>query len=298
MDYSCEKCGEVLCSRDALKQHYRNIHDTRYEDTLEDTEDCPTCGKSYETMQSVKIHHTKAHNESLSMIEVTCDWCGNTCERQESQIKDQQKTFCDQECHGAWESENMVGENHHNYNSVEVECDVCEETLTRAESEIHGHVFCGDDCMSEWLSNRVGENHPLYSRVEVDCEWCGETNVRGQAQVDSTENIFCSNECQSNWRSENWAGDANPMWEEGKRTYSGRVWTDKRQEAVERAGGTCEKPGCDRAESKHGSDLDVHHIIPWRLFDSNEEAHKLSNLLVLCKEHHMEIEPRYYSRDS
>lgn len=237
----CNKCGDSLVSKDSLKQHYRNVHDTRYEDTLKDTEDCPTCGKSYETMQSVKIHHTKSHNESLSMVEVSCDWCDDSFKRQESTIKDQEKVFCDQQCHGYWKSENLNGDDHWNYNSVKVSCDFCGDTLTRAVSDIYGQVFCGNDCMAGWLSeNIVGENHP------------------------------------------NWKGGSNDY---------GEGWESKRREAIKRANGVCEHPNCKRVESRCGRSLDVHHIVPFRLIDDTNKANKLSNLLVLCQEHHAEVEP-------
>jgi len=44
----------------------------------------------------------------------------------------------------------------------ELECDGCDATVVRRSSNITGeHVFCGDDCQYEWLSEAfTGEGHP------------------------------------------------------------------------------------------------------------------------------------------
>lgn len=240
----CSMCGKSLVDRDSIKQHYRNVHNTRYENTLDDTEDCPTCGNSYETMQSVKIHHTKVHNESLSIAEIICNWCGESFRRQESQLTGD-KHFCSKDCQGSWKSENLTGDNHWNYDRVTTSCDWCNDEIKRAESEIFEEVFCNDSCESKYRldADNSGENHP------------------------------------------NWQGG-------GGSHYYGANWDEKRREAIKRANGVCEHPDCKRVESQNGRSLDVHHIIPFRLIDDKDEANNLSNLMVLCQEHHVKIEPR------
>lgn len=240
----CDICEKSLIDRDSLKQHYRNVHDTRYEETLSDTESCPTCGKEYQDNQSVKIHHTKAHNESLSKENLDCTWCGESFKRQKSRLNGE-KHFCSQDCHGSWKSANLTGKNHWNSNQVTTNCDWCGNEIERAESDILSEVFCDNHCMSQYRLNadNGGENHP-------------------------------------NWK----GGDGSH--------YYGPNWQQRRREAIKQARGVCEHPECQRVESRCGRSLDVHHIIPFRYFDDKQKANKLSNLMVLCQEHHAKVEPR------
>jgi len=88
-------------------------------------------------------------------------------------------------------------------------------------------------------------------------------------------------------------GEDNPNYIHGSpgEYHASPVYRENRREAMKRAEGICEHPDCTKRESKHGIDLDCHHIIPARLFNSEEERHKLDNLIILCREHHAEVEP-------
>lgn len=65
-------------------------------------------------------------------------------------------------------------------------------------------------------------------------------------------------------------------------TYSGERWKQARRQALSRDR-VCQDCGTD--ESLH-----VHHIRPVRSFDSQEDAHTLDNLVVLCSSCHPEWE--------
>jgi len=71
----------------------------------------------------------------------------------------------------------------------------------------------------------------------------------------------------------------------------GKGWKRSKRQALERAGYTCENPECSIDGEDLGRNPDVHHIVPFRLFDSDEEANQLSNLIVLCPPCHRQVEP-------
>lgn len=54
--------------------------------------------------------------------------------------------------------------------------------------------------------------------------------------------------------------------------------------------GICQHLKCSKEESEHGMDLDCHHIVPHKLLPEGEK-HSIENLIILCREHHAEVEP-------
>lgn len=85
-------------------------------------------------------------------------------------------------------------------------------------------------------------------------------------------------------------GKKHPCWKGGCGEYYGKEWENTRQKALKRANYECEHPDCSKEQCDNGRELVSHHIIPNRLTESKYE-HNLDNLLVLCDEHHYEIEP-------
>jgi len=86
--------------------------------------------------------------------------------------------------------------------------------------------------------------------------------------------------------SESTKGEANPMWKGGHTDDYGPGWRPARRRVRDRDK-VCQKCGHDGSESQ----LEVHHIVPVRLFDRSDvtdisEAHDLSNLLLLCFDCH------------
>jgi hypothetical protein len=55
----------------------------------------------------------------------TCTWCGTQEEQKVSENEDQNNWFCQRPCKHEWQAENVVGENHHQYDRVSTECDWC-----------------------------------------------------------------------------------------------------------------------------------------------------------------------------
>lgn len=90
--------------------------------------------------------------------------------------------------------------------------------------------------------------------------------------------------------SESRRGEANPAWEGGNSGHYGPGWQSARA-TVRKRDEVCRQCGHD------GSDriLDVHHIIPVRCFREADDAeleaaHRLENLVLLCRSCHVEAE--------
>jgi len=69
-------------------------------------------------------------------------------------------------------------------------------------------------------------------------------------------------------------------------SYRGSGWEEEREAAVGRAGGACELCG------EEGDCLHVHHRVPFRRFNTPEEANVGGNLLAVCPACHRRVESR------
>ena len=96
---------------------------------------------------------------------------------------------------------------------------------------------------------------------------------------------FCSKTCHSLFKAENESGPNSKQWVGGITTYRGKGWLEARMLAVERDNGTCQTCG-----KVVGKSIPVHHITPFRLFESVEAANQIENLVCLCQSCHMKME--------
>lgn len=86
--------------------------------------------------------------------------------------------------------------------------------------------------------------------------------------------------------SESTAGEENPNWRGGYSNYYGAGWSVARERVLERDE-VCQHCGHDGSNRR----LEVHHLVPVRVFRraeevSVEDAHQLSNLVLLCNRCH------------
>lgn len=110
------------------------------------------------------------------------------------------------------------------------------------------------------------------------CETCG---VQFESVPSESRGRFCSQKCFGKWQSENITGDKTPNWKGGGAEYYGPSWQAARRKARARDG-VCQD--CGKTPEQNGKALDVHHIVPFRLFgvERHIEANDLSNLVSLC----------------
>ena len=117
------------------------------------------------------------------------------------------------------------------------------------------------------------------------CEFCKETFTKKPWQIKQYgPPRFCSRACFL--KSGAFQGDKSPVYVGGAKTYRGRNWRAARLAAIKRDNGAC----C-RCGQFIGDSIPVHHIRPYREFQSPEEANALDNLICYCQSCHMKEEP-------
>lgn len=259
--------------------------------------ECPTCGKDgFKSETGVKIHHTHAHGESIRPT-VECAWCGDEKTVSPSGIERSEKHFCGDDCYAAWKSENVVGEDHHQYTDrVTVECAWCGEQIELVPSRVENHErhFCPDtDCQANWLSeNKSGEDAVGWGggSVTVECAWCGEEKEVCQWAFDRRKRFFCGNngECQGKWLSENRSGENAHRWNGGEYPYGEGFGPSLKETVRERQDRQC--AGCGAHESTQPMALDVHHIQKARNIDDAEQRNDDQNLVAVCRQCHPQFD--------
>lgn len=85
-----------------------------------------------------------------------------------------------------------------------------------------------------------------------------------------------------------YSGQNNKLWKGGPEGIYGSNWSEQRKLALERDNYECQKCGVSNEDCDPA--LHVHHKIPYREFDDDEKAHKLSNLISLCPKCHAQVE--------
>lgn len=261
----------------------------------QESTECPTCGRDdFASVASMKSHHAVKHGESIAGIPAECDYCGASFRRRKSQLEKSEHHFCSPMCRGEWSSENIVGENHHDWEGgdVEVDCSWCGDitTVRPAVADRPGENFCSEKCLGQWnASKRVGETHPQYDRVKVQCAYCGREKRVKQHVADENQRHFCGYTCMGEWQSENQVGEGNPGWKGGRPEYYGANWPTQREKALDRDDHRCQACGMTSAAHQEQWDegLHVHHITRFKSFDNSERANELSNLVALCRGCHV-----------
>lgn len=182
-----------------------------------------------------------------------------------------------------------TGELHHNYRGrVELECETCGDVFERGPWEVDESRFCSVDCYGEWLSTLTGPDAPRWNggKTELVCEQCGDTYKIDPNEAERSR--FCSVSCMNVWMSESFVGENSPMWNGGAVEYYGPNWRSQRRKCLERDGYQCVI--CGRGVDELGQEPDVHHIEPFKQYESSRLANRLSNLVTLCRSHHMSTE--------
>lgn len=189
-------------------------------------------------------------------------------------------------------------------------CEKCGAIMLVSPSRMSRKRFCSKACVGfenaermnrirkpaesnpSWFTSESarGENNPRWvPPVMRTCKHCA-TNFERKPwyiRIRGYVGDFCSVRCRDAFKAANLSGPNAPDWVGGITTYRGKGWEAARLLAVLRDAGTCQ-----RCRVIVGDSIPVHHVTPFRLFESAAEANRLDNLLCLCQPCHMAIESR------
>lgn len=175
---------------------------------------CPTCSKRCRTLQGVRIHHTRVHDDVLPNR--TCEGCNTEFYDPKAQL-----VFCE-DCNP------NAGENNGNWkDAMETTiCNRCNTTFDYYPSEKPG-IYCAD-CVAD---GAVPERPDLrVDRLNVNCRYCNKSmkvlpsRVRG-----NTYGVFCEQECYAEWLSATIVGERHHQWEGGTFPYGEGWWSLRRR---------------------------------------------------------------------
>lgn len=237
--------------------------------------DCPTCAESLDTEAGMRQHHAKVHGESLPNR--TCKGCGTKFYDPKARL-----TYCD-------DCDPNAGEHNGNYKNAKetASCRRCDSTFEYYPSNKEG-VYCSECVVSaeEFLGTPSFEIRDI-ERLTRTCDFCDEEMQVLHSERERGHGRFCSRECLNGWLSKVRRGPKHHQWEGGPTSYGGR-WYQVRRAALERDNHECQH--CGASAEELGQEPDVHHMVPVRSFDTPSEAHKIENVVTLCRSCHRHAE--------
>ncbi|MDS0281167.1 HNH endonuclease [Haloarcula onubensis] len=232
--------------------------------------DCPTCGKSLNTEQGMRQHHTKVHGDPLP---------NRACEECETGFYDPKarRTYCE-DCY------TEAGESNGNWKGAkeEAECRLCGDAFEYYASDKAG-VYCLEcvENADEFLGTPSYANRD-FPRTERECERCEVAFSVLDSTLQRDPCRFCSQECLYDWMSNELYEGTRP-----ENAYRGKWWSIRR---AARQRDDCECQICGMDEDDLGRKPDVHHITPLRKFENPQDAHKLDDVITLCPLCHRNVE--------
>lgn len=235
--------------------------------------ECPTCGEILSSERGMRQHHTKVHDDPLPNR--TCGDCGT-----EFYDPKAQRAYCD-DCYS------NSGEQNGNYRDAKdtTDCDRCGTSFEFYPSNKDG-IYCSD-CVNK-ADGLLPTEDTSMARIEVPCEHCGSTLERHPSRVEAASyGEFCDLDCYGDWLAENVVGSAHHQWKGGTIRY-GSSWWQIRRAALHRDNHECQR--CGDGISEIGRKPDVHHIDPVREFNNPEDAHRMDNVVTLCRSCHRRVE--------
>jgi len=184
-------------------------------------------------------------------------------------------------------------ENHSTVEMAEM-ADVCQQTI------------------SNWMEKYGIDNRGQHKRSEVpqenstkkvsDEEWLREEYVNNERSTEEIAiEVGVSPEAVLYWMDKFeidrrdhtfYSGERHWGWKGGAQDYYGPNWREARRQTLERDENKCRRCGTTAQEHKerHGRELDVHHIVPIKEYESFEKANDLDNLISLCRPCHTKLE--------
>jgi 5-methylcytosine-specific restriction endonuclease McrA len=204
-------------------------------------------------------NHRKYYNKIF-----TCEQCGKFFER----LDKHEYRFCSPRCRALAQGKYLIKH----------VCEWCGKEFERFPCR-QGR-FCSNQCRSEFAAHQP-KNMP--SGIERDgkvswhCKQCDKIKRTFKSRVRD----FCSPKCWG--KSILGKSRANYGMAAKTSSYRGENWQKQRKKARERYKYKCQICG--------EIALDVHHIVKYKFFNGDwSSANNLSNLIVLCEYHHVQVE--------
>lgn len=97
--------------------------------------------------------------------------------------------------------------------------------------------------------------------------------------------VFCGDTCRKAWEE---GQDEEVLRLDGRPDRRGGIWEVRARQVRERDGFACR--GCGVTEERLGKQLDVHHLVPFRLFPTDGDANRADNLISVCPSCHARLE--------
>lgn len=164
---------------------------------------------------------------------------------------------------------------------VQIGCSNCGESITVTLSDYNrtiknGHnKFCSAICFNR------------YGKTMVKCDCCNKDLWLTNSQLKRSLYHYCSKICAEDDSRYHLRDNSHQRWKGGGIYLRGKNWAAIRKAVRDRDGHKCMI--CGMTEKELGKAMDVHHIVPYRLFKNDEEANDLGNLISLCPScHHRE----------
>lgn len=159
-------------------------------------------------------------------------------------------------------------------------CEGCGESFETSAYQVATRRFCNMACYHKARWGGV-------KSASQACDHCGNTFET----FDCEPRRFCSHGCYAASGAGAKSGSDSAQWKGGTSAHyrRGADWPASSEAARVRDGRACK--GCGKPESALDGKrkrLDVHHIVPWSVGQSNA----ISNLVTLCRSCHHRSEPR------
>lgn len=213
--------------------------------------------------------HKKKYDRRIRIryktIPVTCITCG----KQFKTFQNHPGKFCSEQCR---HPSRIQRKNDH---WIDVTCKYCGRTFQTMISR--PKIYCGWKCFNEKKHENI---------VDLICKQCGKEYKTKASQIKAHGSNFCSRECRWTARITPMMGSNNPHYRGGTHKFFGPHWGRQKRKAKQRDGYHCQV--CGLSDKKK---LDVHHIVPRRIFNVDwDKADDLSNLITLCGSCHQKVE--------
>ena len=209
-----------------------------------------------------------------------CDWCGATFHAKRTD-RDWSHQFCSRKCYALWRRAQPLAAR----KRTQLTCANCGTKFIKWDYRIQKgrKDFCSRACCNEWQRKQVDTN-----RITQTCAICGKPFqvLKSLLRLRPNSGKYCSKRCGAQAASNRMRGAGNPNWKDGisyesTKLYR-RFWHQARK-ARKRDNYTCQICGSTERPQV------VHHIKRVGSFQQPEQAHKLSNLVTLCRSCHLKV---------